>query len=283
MKKLTILFVPVLILVTLVLPVKAMVGGEMDDEHTNVGAIVLEWPFDDEHPEITVLARLCTATLIHNQVLVSAAHCFSGLENAGLGGVTLYVTFNQDAVPEGIEIDPETDPDYLEVLRYIKHPDYNAGTRDNDLALVVLDENVKNIKIEKLPKLGYMDDITQSFHRYDKKDINFIFIGYGAQGIPDEPIPDLYLDAVRKIGGTTYQNLQPLEIVTSNEGDAVICQGDSGGPVFHVDGKNETLVGVHSKSGSYATSCDGLGLTFKYRLDTPAAQDFIHSELDKLE
>ena len=111
--------------------------------------------------------------------------------------------------------------------------------------------------------------------------INFIIVGYGATG--DWELPERHLDGVRRVGSVTFQSLTPLEILAKwRQNDAVVCYGDSGGPMFYVPKNgNEVMVGIHAGSSGTAP-CEqeyDLGLTFKYRLDTLDAQEFINANL----
>lgn len=271
MKKIAVLIGLVIVLAVAVSPASAIIGGEEDYEHTNVGAIMMVWPqFGD------ITGRLCTATLIDPRVLVTAAHCYTYIENQGIGYDQVWVTFDQDPFAVGAI--------YLDVEAFIRHPDFKVGQDYHDIALVILKEPVpRRMKIEPetLPYMGYMDDVHTNLKGNDRREMKMIIVGYGATGL--WPLPDLHLDAIRRVGAVTYQNLLPLEILTSNSGqdDATICYGDSGGPIFLVDQQgNELLVGIDSRS-SGPTTCDDddLGLTFKYRLDTISAQNFIIDNL----
>ena len=71
MKKTIVLFLLVLTLAVAVLPVSAIIGGEEDFEHGNVGAIMMEWPQFGN-----IVGRLCSGTLIHERALLTAAHCY---------------------------------------------------------------------------------------------------------------------------------------------------------------------------------------------------------------
>ena len=273
MKKLSILILLAALLTIAVTPVGAMIGGEIDTEHTSVGAIVFEWPTYGD-----ILARDCTATLIHERVMVTAAHCTVPLIVNDLVPEKVWVTFEGDALMGT----PQTHPDqYLEIAEIINHPDFGAGKEYNDIALVILVEPVLDRIPVKLPKEGYMDAILQDLRNgKGKRNLDLIFVGYGASEYKE--LPDLHLDAIRRLGTVSFVNLLPLEILANNSSsnDATICDGDSGGPVFHkASPGNEVFVGLHSREGSSSIPCDGLGPSYKSRMDTANAINFINNNL----
>jgi len=271
MKKLLILLTVLVVIALAASPALALVGGELDTAHKNVGAIIVDVSSDPENP---VMARLCTATLIHPWVLVTAAHCYGMYEK--------FNDFDYDKVWISFDPDPLSHEEtYLDVQVIIPHPDYGGfSVARHDVALVILEEPVPNdlgITFQALPDEGFMDDVIGSLNGKEERGMQMIIVGYGATELWPQPV--LYPDAFRWVGTVTYMNLLSLEIVTSNDGpdNVTICYGDSGGPIFHVDQQgNETLVGIHSwDSGGESCDLDSHETSFKTRLDTADALDFI--------
>jgi len=269
MKKMLILLSVLLVITFAVSPALALIGGELDTEHTNVGAIMMVWTEVNEEPFV---GRLCTATLIHKQVLVTAAHCYPYFVNQGIGYDQIWVSFDQDPLAN--------QGDFLDVQAFIPHPGYTESSREHDIALVILEEPVTGIEPQPLPVEGYLDAMLATLHGKAARNIQMTVVGYGATALwPQQD--SLLLDAKRWTGTITFVNLQPLQIKTSNIGqdDAIICKGDSGGPNFWVeqDG-DEVLVGVNSSS-NVACEEDHLQTSFKTRLDTADALNFINDTI----
>ena len=242
-----------------VLPAAAITWGEPFTDHTNVGAMVVDWPGYGPW-------QVCTGTLIHPRVVLTAGHCTDGWEGSGVE--TFWVNFDQDALNEGT---------LLLVEEVITHPDYWWGpTSDpHDVGALVLAEPVTGIEPANLPYEGFLDDLRAAGRlKQDKGErAKFTLVGYG--GSLDFPPPEVFYEDKRRFSTSEYRALLKSWLRMSQNqatGDSGTCYGDSGGPAFWVDPDTgvETLVGVTSWGDVPCVSS-----AFNYRVDIPDTLNFI--------
>ena len=86
MKRVSILAMLVLILAVGALPAAAITWGEPDTDHVNVGAMMITHP-------VHGVWEVCSGTLVHPRVFLTAGHCTVDLEEY----YPIYVTFDADA------------------------------------------------------------------------------------------------------------------------------------------------------------------------------------------
>jgi len=99
-----------LVLAIGIMPAAAITWGQRDGtNHPNVGAIVVDHPRYGPY-------QICTGTLVHPRVFLTAGHCTSAI--AARGYETVWVNFDEYALNE---------PTLLKVEQVITHPDYNWG------------------------------------------------------------------------------------------------------------------------------------------------------------
>ncbi|MDP2774672.1 MAG: trypsin-like serine protease [Nocardioides sp.] len=260
-------------------PAGASTGGTPDGEaHPNV-ALILYYAEDGGRYR-------CSAALVDEDVLLTAAHCTDG----AIGSVL--VTFESviaEEAPSGFPVaaDPSvgyTDAElaaagYLSGTSYT-HPAYSDFTdmdNWNDVGVVQLDEPVGGIAPAPIAELGRLDQIEKSQLRKTL----FTAVGYGTEvrkpeSGPQKPTPMSY-PLIRRNVQMPGQKLTPQILQTNgNEHDPFgtggTCFGDSGGPVF-LDGE---IVAVTSYG--YTSNCRYLG--GYQRVDIAIAQDWVNTFLD---
>lgn len=255
----------------LVAPATASTGGTPDgDTHPNVGMIAFY--------DATGRYR-CSATLVSETVLLTAAHCTSG--TLGKTAVTFdSVVAEEPPSPLPAASDPaagysEADlagTGYLSGTAYT-HPEYSDFTdmdNWNDVGVIVLDAPVTDIEPAPLADLGAADQIKQP-----RKTL-FTAVGYGTEvrkpdSGPQKPTPMSY-PLIRRYVEMPGQKITPQIIqANGNENDPFgtggTCFGDSGGSLW-LDGK---VVGVTSYG--YTENCryiDGY-----QRVDIPVVADWL--------
>ena len=180
----------------------------------------------------TGFGGLCTGSLIDENTVLTAAHCFSYGDDCPGGGVTGYISVGFDR-NQPVEV--------RDLRKHVVHPDfnYNKTTPENDIALWFLSKPFTVVKnFAKLPKKDLYIDST-------------VFVaGYGRVGndgtlsLPD----DLMVTSMKIVNGDRCQelnqkyNVRPhnssVEICAEDDGEKIdgkysgICGGDSGGPAF---------------------------------------------------
>lgn len=260
---------------TLATPASAITDGVPDsnNQYSNVGMIAF---YADGG------RYRCTATLISETVLITAAHCTDGTV-----GDTI-VNFDPVIATEPPSGLPAADPavGYDGPQKDNKNRIWASGTAYtpdsysdftdiknwNDYAVVVLDQPVAGIAPATLAPENYLEQFKQPTLN---KTI-FTTVGYGTEvrkpvSGPQKPTPESY-PILRRIAQEPGQKLTPQILQVNgngndNRGTGGTCFGDSGGPTF----KDGYLVAVTSYG--YTSNCrylDGL-----QRVDIPLAQEWI--------
>lgn len=266
MKRMVLVLVVLLALLVAALPAGAITWGELDTEHTNVGAMVVYYTDYG-------LWQRCSGTLIHERVFLTAGHCTDGIENE-TEIESIWVNFDPWA------LNPDT---ILPVAEVITHPDYNWGSSDpHDIAALVLAEPVTGIDPAPLPEEGMLDALKKdkTLRPGGPDAPTFTLVGYG--GMLSWPPPEQTYDDMRRVGYSEYVALTKPWLHMSQlslKGDSGTCFGDSGGPAFWVDDNdNEIVVGVTSWGDAQC-----IATSFNYRVDTADSLDFINGIIDGLE
>lgn len=276
-KNLLVIAVSVLVALGLQGPAAASTGGTPDGElHPNVGLILA---YNEDGGRYR-----CTATLIREDLLLTAAHCTDGVVGKML------VTFDSVLVAGSTRPDvspfPEADPKVGYTTAQLQaagfnsgdahlHPDYSFFTDMdtwNDLGVVTLDVPETELPLSPIAGLGTLDEIAKS----QLQKTLFRAVGYGTEmrkptSGPQKPQPMSY-PLIRRYVDMPGQKLTDQILQTNGNdkdphGTGGTCFGDSGGPVF-LDGE---IVAVTSYG--YTANCRYLG--GYQRVDISESQDWL--------
>ena len=266
-------------LLTVLLAVSFSAGfvgcGELEDiqEHPDIPDEMSEGEFDEkviggnlvkkppEHIGVLLFeqsdsqfANFCTASLINNDTLLTAAHCVDGDIAEAVEAGRIYVCLGQK------DWKFCRDEDLAQVIRVVRHGDYNPGTLENDIAIAKLGTQFRNRKKAKLPKSNAKIKGKTRSYGYGKKKTpighfansgeGFEQVG-GSNGKMDRKLRALNTKVLtnRKCAAAVSALNLPMREPASNEiclkvsAKKNLCEGDSGGPTF-IKGK---LVGVASR------------------------------------
>jgi hypothetical protein len=253
----------------------AITGGELDgNAHPNVAMIVFYQP-DGRFR--------CSATLVSQTVLVTAAHCTDGVRGK------VIVTFDSVAPATSPRASDDTGngmsnigyvapvPGWLTGTPHA-HPLWDGELQLNDLhdvGVVVLDAPYTAAQPAVLPPLDYLAGLSNGNGGLSKQ--TFTVVGYGVffekpDGGPQKPTA--VSDRTRRFTTAVGQNLSSQVLKLAENGNdsragGGTCFGDSGGPVFH----GGLLVGDTSFGASqFCRSAGGY-----YRLDTDDARSFLRT------
>ena len=218
---------------------------DLDNLYPNVGAFIVHDP-DWAHLPNGGYYPICSGTLIHPRIFLTASHCTYGMDEALAAGdyTGVYVTFDQDTQDPGVNL--------LEVTEMITHPDYAnfIGINDAyDVAALVLAEPVTGIQPASMPQAGYLDQLRKDGKlRRNPPATKLPVAGYGMS--LSWPPPSLEYTEARFFAESSYQTLRKAWLVISQNpatGNGGTCFGDSGGPIFYEDEElGRVLVGVTS-------------------------------------
>ena len=221
----------------------AITNGQPDNNrHPNVGGLVNETQYSDG----TWL--YCSGTLISPTVFLTAAHCADD-------GASVRITF-----------DPAyEDGDKTYAGTFHADPAYPGTSADShDIAVVVLDDQIKGIKPAALPRADSLSALSG--------DQQFTSVGYGAYEVTNGPGGHRYLyDDVRQYATGTLNatNKTWLRIsMNASTGNGGTCYGDSGGPNFLGD---SGVIAATTITGDAV--CRSTNVS--YRLDTESARAFL--------
>jgi Trypsin len=239
------ILVSMLVFVLVPASASAITGGAPDTGHPYVGLVASP-------------TEVCSGTLLSPTVLLTAGHCFAD-------GATVHVYFDQAPVG-GVGFFTGTvhvDPQFAigNGLPSVAH----------DEAVVTFADPVTttNGQFGQLPSMGIVDNLKKS---------EIDLVGYGLQGFARGGGQPVGVGAgVRMFAQTT---LAPGDgtlgdtFIKLHASSGGVCLGDSGGPDL-LPGTN-VVVAVNS----FLMSNTCTGISYSYRIDTPASLAFVNSFLD---
>lgn len=248
-----------------------------------LGAITFGWPDYDKHPNVGTMfyqrtdastpLRLCSGTLISEDVFLTASHCTAYLDRLDAQGLLAWVGVSfksappHDAIIHGAHY---TNPDYYSL----------NGIDSGDVAVVVLD-TAPGYEPAELPTAN-MFAAWYGVERRAVKNLRFTTVGFGSLGPTFGGGPPVFTPSFGK-RYYAYSSFAAMDKVwlhlQANEatGDGGTCYGDSGGPNFlWQDGRETNIIaGVTVKGDVMCVATNVI-----YRLDTPTARRFLENFVD---
>lgn len=237
----------------------AIQNGQADTVHKNVG--LTGFYMDGPDGPIGPLGW-CTGFVISDHAFVTAAHCVTALPFAQAWAVTL---------EGGSPVDPVVQPgifnganltdfpilkEVVDAQDVFVHPDYDAGTFENDVAVLLFDPGTFDVRAVRLPEAGYLDGL-EANGTLELQPLGLV--AYGSVEVTEE---GFVFPGYRQHGFCRASSLSPnwLFRVSEFPFDAGTMFGDSGSPQF-----------MAGRAVSLTSGWEGY-----QRLDTDAVLEFLY-------
>jgi len=257
MRKTVFAVVVALVAVFTIGPAQAIVYGQLDGNlHPNVGAFVIQ-------REDGTFRKICSGTLIDEDVFLTAAHCsVAAVNQPGVDADDVFVSFDSTF--------SQTSTLYPGTTYWDER--YGTGGQNDahDIAVIVLDDPV-GIDPADLPTEGLLDDLNAE---HELRDEVFTAVGYGTVRETRKKGPQGILanqDRRYAIQGMlSLTNAWFTLSMNEATGNGGTCFGDSGGPHFLGDESSNLVVSITVTGDAVCKATDKT-----YRVDTEPAREFL--------